>query len=330
MKKRVLLKDIAKVADVTINTVSRALNDKDDISESKKAEIKKIALELGYIPDAVASSLRSGVSNTIGIIFDNITNPYFMIMTEIVYQELKKEGYQLMIFTDPGEDGKFGIGNFNEIASRRIDGIISFLRPTEEVADLSKKNKIPIVILGREGDDVGIDSVFTDDFLGGKLVGEHLIEGGRKNVGYIGVPSSVMCSYQRAMGLASAYEQTGVFSHEENIVYLDREETKLEEVIDSFINSGKDAIFCFNDSLAYKTIRHLNNKGIKVPEDVSVVGYDNIEDFFHFPTNLTTVDTDKIKLANKSIEMLKSRLSNFNSPIQKEVLPTKLIERATT
>ena len=113
---------------LTINTVSRALKDKNDISEATKTQVKRIAYQMGYIPDTLASSLRSGVTKTIGVMFDNIANPYFVIMTDLLHQVLKHDGYEMMIYTNSGDHAQLDVENFNLMASRRLDGIVTFLK----------------------------------------------------------------------------------------------------------------------------------------------------------------------------------------------------------
>lgn len=322
MKKKVLLKDIAEAVGVSVNTVSRALNDHDDISYERKEEIKRKTKELGYIPNAIASSLRSGQSKTVGIIFDNITNPYFIVMTEFLYHHFKSYGYRIMIFTEPGEEGLFNTENFVEIASRKIDGIITFLRPTEKVAQLAKRNRVPLVVLGREADDLNVDSIYTNDVLGGKLVGEHFLEKGIKKARYIGAPKSIMASYKRAEGFSSV-------SNNFDQVYLDREETILEKYVKESIEDGIEALFCFNDIIAYRVVSILKKEGYVVPKDIKVVGYDNIEDDFHYPTELTSVGVSKNLMAQTAVEVLLDRITNFDKEVAKKVFDVRLIKRKT-
>lgn len=322
LKKKVLLKDVAEAVGVSVNTVSRALNDHDDISYERKEEIRKKAKELGYIPNAIASSLRSGESKTVGIIFDNITNPYFIVMTEHLYHHFKRYGYRIMIFTEPGEEGLFNTQNFVEIASRKIDGIITFLRPTKKVAELSNRNRVPLVVLGREADDLNIDSIYTNDVLGGSLVGRHFLEKGVKKARYIGAPSSIMASFKRAEGFISV-------SNNFDKVYIDREETMLEDYVKDAIRDNVEAIFCFNDIIAYRVVSILKREGYNVPSDIKVVGYDNIEDDFHYPTELTSVGASKNLMAQTAVEILLDRISNFDKEVSKVVFDVNLIKRST-
>ena len=329
-EKRVLLKDIALKSGLTINTVSRALKDKDDISEKTKQFVKALALEMGYIPDAVASSLRSGFTKTIGIVFDNINNPYFMMMTDLVYHELQEMGYDIMIYTNSGDHAKLDIVSFQKMVARRIDGIITFLKPTEEVVKLSKLNQIPVVILGREGDDVGIDSVYTDDCEGGREVARHLYEKGYKNVAYLGAPKDILTSLKRYEGFKKFYNEKNITLPEDNIIFLEHGHMELKNHVDKLLRKKIQAIFCFNDTMAFEVIDHLIKSNLNVPEDVAVCGYDNLEEYLHIPVMLTTVDTNKKELVRKAIQLLSERLEQFDLPIAKMINASSIVIRKTT
>jgi len=327
--KRILLKDIAKESGLTINTVSRALKDKSDISISTRAYVQKLALEMGYIPDVVASSLRSGFTKTIGIMFDNIANPYYMIMTELIHHELKKEDYDIMIFTGSGERAQFDLESFQKMVSRRIDGIITFLKPTNEVVHAIHSNRIPLVILGREGDDIGIDSVYTNDYLGGYQIGQHLISKHHSKIGYIGAPKDILCSVKRLEGLQKAMQEANISMDPSQIKFLKHGNLSLLQPITELLATHVTSIFCFNDSMAYEVITILQNKGLSVPGDIAVAGYDNIEEYLHIPVSLTTIESNKKELTMKAIGTLKKRMLDFDAPLVKLVNNARLVIRRT-
>ena len=327
--KRVLLKDIAEKAGLTINTVSRALKDKDDISVHTRQHVQSLALEMGYIKDFVASSLRSGKTSTIGVMFDNIANPYYMIMTDLIHQKLQVLGYDMMIFTSSGDKAQFDVESFNKMIARRIDGIITFLKPTPDVAKLIKINRLPLVILGREGDDIGIDSVYTNDLLGVYKVGKYLTEKGHTKIGYIGAPRDIICSRKRAEGLIKYLKETNRELNDNNIVFLDHGDMNLTEPLGKLVNQGVTAIFCFNDTMAYEILSILKRKVINTNTKIAIVGYDNTEDFLRVPVGLTSVDCSKDELAEKAIKSLFSRIENPDLPLIVVVEETNIIERTT-
>ncbi|MCF7932772.1 MAG: LacI family transcriptional regulator [Acholeplasmataceae bacterium] len=328
-EKRILLKDIAEKSGLTINTVSRALKDKPDISEATRREVQRLAADMGYIPDVIASSLRSGYTKTIGIMFDNIANPYFMIMTELLYEELHKDGYDIMIFTGSGDRAQFDIESFNKMVSRRIDGIITFLKPTTDVVNALRNNKIPLVVLGREGDDIGVDSVYTNDYLGGFEIAKYLTNKGHHQIGYIGAPSDILCSTKRLEGMTDYLSSQKLKINHGCHRFLEHGNLDLEPHVQALIDQHVTAIFCFNDTMAYEAISIINQKGLKVPEDIAVCGYDNLEERIRVPVSLTTIDTNKRELTLRCVRTLKRRIENFDAPIEKLVNSARLIARRT-
>lgn len=324
-KKRVLLKDIADALGLTVNTVSRAINDKHDISEATKEKVRRKAEEMGYIPDIVASSLRHGYTKTVGILFDNLANPYFMIMTEMIHQHLQASGYHIMIFTSFGDRSQMDIEVFNQMVSRRVDGILTFLRPTKEVAQLAIKNRLPMVVVGREGDDLGLDSFYTDDVEGGGLAAQHLYDLGHRNVAYIGVPSDIMCSTKRAEGFVGTFKELNVSIDAKSIVFMKHGENKLLEHVDKLYAKGVTAIFCFNDSIAYEIMHHLNKNGKE--RKIEIVGYDNIGSKLNIPVNMTSIDTKKDQLISSAVEALIKRIKDFDIQLVRRVYPVQLVNR---
>lgn len=329
MGKRVLLKDIAEKTGLTINTVSRALNDKSDISEKTKELIRKVSKEMGYVPNQIASSLRTGYTNTIAILFDNIANYYYMIMTELLHKKLAKEGFEVMIFTSSGKNAQFDLNTYYQMVSRQIDGIITFLRPTTEVSNQIIKGKMPTVVIGRESDDLGIDSVYTNDFNGGYIAGKHLIKTGHDKVAYIGAPSDIKCSTKRFEGIEKAFNERGL----KNNLYgrfLNHNTDVVEDLVNEAIKNKVTGIFCFNDAMAYEAIKIIQKNNLKIPNDIAVIGYDDIEERSKIPVNLTTINTSKEEITQTTVDFLVQRINDFDKPLAMKVYEPELIKRMTT
>lgn len=329
MKKRVLLKDIAERANLTINTVSKALKNKSDISLKTREYVQSLALEMGYIPDVVAASLRSGYTNTIGVMFDNLANPYYMIMTDYIDKFLKENGYDMMIFTSYGVENEFDIETLNKMISRRIDGIITFLRPTDEVATMVKHNKIPLVVLGREADDIGIDSVYTNDVNGGYLAAKHLIELKHEKIGYLGASKNIMCSKKRAEGMMNYLSEINKNQPTEHFHFHEDNSQNLMEPLKRLIKLGVTGIVCFNDTTAYEVISYLSELNLSVPDDIAIIGFDNIEDYMKSPVGLTSVFGSKHEMAREAVDILLERIKKPDSPIKNIIKETSLILRKT-
>jgi len=323
--KPIRLKDIAKKTGLTINTVSRAIQDKPDISESTKKRVQIVAKQLGYIPNVIARSMRSGFTNTIGIVFDNIANPYYMIMTDLLHQQLQRKGYDVFIITSSGENGKFDQITLNKILSRKIDGIISFLKPNEVTATLIKDNHIPVVIIGREGDDLGLDSVYTNDVNGGFQVGEYFQAQGYQHVGYIGAPKDILCSVKRHEGLKKSLTKDARIKLD--AIYLEHGDMEMKQKVDRLIQGGAEAIFCFNDVMAMEAYSYLQTQPRYQQKAIKIIGYDNILKHLNIPLPIPSVDSDKEALAIKTVEAVLGRIKDYTKPMVKVVLESHLTKK---
>jgi LacI family transcriptional regulator len=325
LKERILLKDIALKTGLTINTVSRALQDKNDISLSTKQMVKEVANALGYIPNVIARSMRSGFTNTIGIVFDNIANPYYMIMTELLHRYLEIENYDVFIITTSGDNSLFDQTTLNKILSRKIDGIISFLKPNLQTAELIKANRIPIVIVGREGDDLLLDSIYTNDVDGGYQVGKFLHKQGFKHIGYIGAPKDILCSVKRLEGLKIFLEETKPSILLDSI-FLSHGDMELKNKVDFLIKKGVDAIFCFNDVMAMETLTHIQQEPHYKDKNIQIVGYDHIAKRLNIPMQLTSIDSDKEVICKLATQTVIHRIKNYQLPLVKHIQPIFLVE----
>lgn len=293
---------------LTVNTVSRALRDKSDIGEETKRKVKQTALDLGYIPNSIASSLRKGSSRTIAIVFDNLMNPYFMIMADKIHRKLNVLGFASMIFA--GHQGKLDKHTVETIVSRKVDGIITFLEPHNDVAEQLKLNQVPTILVGRKNSKLMIDSVATDDFDGAYKVGCLFIETNAKRIAYIGAPKEIECSRRRSKGLKQALIDHHIIVDDTLFIYQNQQ--SLEHSLDELLQSGTDAIFCFNDMMALEVCTLLSKKGIPVPSSIRVAGFDDIQSELFIPIRLTTVSTNKEQIIDKTVELLLEQLQDKN------------------
>lgn len=300
--KIVRLKDIAEALNTSINTVSHALKDKPDISKEMKDKVKKKAMELGYFPNIVAASLRNGSSKVIAVVFDNLLNPYYMIMADLITTKLLNSKYATFIYRL--DKGDFSMDVLFKIFSRKVDGIISFSEPTSEICEFCKRLNMPLVLVGRKNEKLNISCVYTDDLKGGYLACETLIKAGCKNVAYLGNPYVIECSRRRKEGFLKYLEDNNCNLNYENYLFLKEDNESIDKYIEKFLNNNVDGIFCFNDMMALDVIRYLHLKNIRVPEQIKVIGYDNLDENFPLPFNLTSVGSDKCKTIDITLDIL--------------------------
>jgi len=332
LKKFVTIRDVAKAAGVSINTVSRALNNKPDIHKETKERVLKIARELGYIKDATATSLRYGLTKVIGVILEDSSNPFYSEVLKSIEMAARKRGFNV-IFMNTEKDYSLEEDAVKTMLSRRVDGII--ISPTQEKSEdiqLLIKSAVPFVILGVHFDGMEVPEVYSNDVKGGYLAVSHLIEKGRKNIVYLSgylyksVARMRLEGYRRALyEHMLPFDESYVFEVEEGV---ENSYKKMLDIIESGLQF--DGVFCFNDISAIGAIQALREKGYTIPDDVSVVGYDDIA-FAHFiQPKLTTVRIDKQKEGEEAFELLYEMIKRKEFVNKKLVLDVELVVRETT
>jgi LacI family transcriptional regulator len=241
-------------------------------------------------------------------------------MANHIHEDLDKKGYRMMIFTSTATEAVLTLDIFKQMIAHRVDGVISFLRPDQKVATAAKNMQLPIFVLGREADDLGIDSIFTDDVQGGYLMGQYLFEQGYRNVGYLGGPKDIMCNLKRAEGLERYYQEQG---HRVYLTYASWDEQTVKDNIERLLDHQVEAIFCFNDSMAYSTILYLREHHPSI--SIEVTGYDNIAKPLQLPISITTIGTDVAEMIAICTNQLMSKIETFDQPMFVASMSTFLV-----
>lgn len=302
MSKRVTIKDIANAAGVTPQAVSRALRGENDISESTKQKVRKIADRLNYVKNSAASSLRSGGTKMIAVVYDNPINLYFSFMTAYLHGSLKARGYSMLMMVEPVR--RFSAELYLSVISRNVDGILSFLEPTEEVGKLVELYGIPVVLVGRRSDVKNIDCIYTDDEKGGRLAARYLIGQGKKKIACFSEGLDLACAKDRFKGFREELSSVGLFD-ERLCFFLENESPSACWARFSETKKEFDGVLCFSDFLAYETVCFLSERHINVP----VVGYDDVREEVPVPFSLPSVGSDKRGIAEASVAFLLKRIS---------------------
>ncbi|NLA57693.1 MAG: LacI family transcriptional regulator [Firmicutes bacterium] len=330
---KVTLKDIARETGFTINTVSRALKNKEGVAEDTRRLIHETARRMGYITNSIAGALRSGETKTIAVIIGDISNPHFSIMVKELENAAKRFHYSLFVINTDEDDEMEYQAIYNAL-SKKVDGII--ICPTQKddsSIELMRKNGIPFVLLGRRFDTHETDYVIWDDLNGGFLATKHLIETGRRRILYLNGPSYISSSRERLMGYQKALREAGLPYIDELVHEIPVTSGECHKVISELVRDGLDfdAVFAFSDIIAFETIWALNECGIRVPEDVAVVGFDNIQSRLFLPVPLTTVSAPKSRVARRAMGILLRKMRNKDDDsFYHEIIDTHLVVRGTT
>jgi DNA-binding LacI/PurR family transcriptional regulator len=325
------LKELAKISGVNVSTVSRALNNSNRVKLETKEQIKKLAIEYNYIPDDRARGLVGKNTFTVGIIIPEFINTFYAEIIEGLDSVLKKAGYTMLF-------GKSGFSFRNEMdylkifQSKRVEGIIAcsvsqeFLNQARKIA----KN-IPLVLADTFTIDRDFDSVSIDNVFGVESVVEYLLKSGHKKIGFISdtIVSSVRLeAYKRALTMhdipvKDEYIQVGVDRYEYGGYLL------MKEII--CLKDRPTAVFAVTDNMAIGAIHAVKDAGLNVPNDISLVGFDDIMVSSYMDTPLTTVLQPKYEIGKTSAELLLQRIKGIEIGITKQVvLKPQLIVRQTT
>ncbi len=326
-KKKITLKDIAAHTGLSVNTVSRVLNKKPYYTKEVEEKVTEACRVLGYIADRNASGLRSGSTRTIAIVFDDLVNPFYAYTTDIISRIFEENGYNTIIFSNNARSPYADSDLIRSVLSRKPDGILSFLEPAQDTVSFIREEGVPFVIFGRDGAPYGMRGVDADEVYGGRLAGEHLVSRGYRNLAYIGSWHDVKVCLDRQRGFAEAAGEALDPSH---VFYI--REAEPEAIVQKLIADKVDALFCFNDIIAFVMMDAMERCGRKAGEDYGLVGYDNIQQMLHMPRNLTTIDVNVYDFACAGARAMLDSLSGEvpSMPSFKEGHVSVLVEGRTT
>lgn len=331
-KRRVKLTDIAAKTGYTVGTISKALQNKEGISQETREAIMKAAKEIGYIANSQAGALRSGSSKTIAIIVSDIANPLFAIEIKLCVQELEKHGYRAIVMgteENPDREEEAVISAL----SKNVDGVL--ICPSQKdlrSIQLLRQNGMPFVLMGRHFEDGEDDSIVCDDERGGYLAGQHLADLGHERILVITAGDQISSSRERLRGFEQALNERGIALDESLVIRSDASAHATGGMIDEILSGGLEftAIFTFSDYIAWEVIYALNRHGLQVPGDISVVGFDDVQSHMRFPPPLTTVHYPKTKIATQSVDLLLDRIAHGSNEPVRRVLDVALVVRQTS
>jgi len=330
------LKDIARLADVSIATVSMILNNKDqNISASTRENVLRIAKESNYIPNAMARSLIIGQTKIIGLIIPDISNPFFPELARGVEDKANLSGYNV-IFCNTDDDLEKEEKCLEMLAEKMVDGII-FAHSAKRTGGLENyiRENIPIILIDRDMDINNVKGKVLVNNLHGAYHGvEHLLEKGYHNIAFITGDLTSNTATERLDGYKKALIEYGIPIDERYIKSGYYKSDWGVEATKQLIREGInfDAIFCGNDLIALGAMKTLMGHGLKIPDDVAIVGFDDIWMANMVLPELTSIRQPNYEMGFKAAEMLIEVISNPGIRTEKReiVLETELIVRKSS
>ena len=332
------IKDVAERAGVSTTTVSHVINQTRYVSEELTQRVHSAMEELDYQPNLLASSLRSGESKIIGLIIPDISNQFFSDISRKIEDNVLRHGYSvIMCNTDDDIDKEKRY--IDILIAKQVDGIV-FISAGDETKSLRKsiEKRIPIVVADRDIENQKVNTVIVDNFIGGYEATKYLMSLGHRRIGFISGPSEISPSYERYEGYKKALLESNLIADPSLFVQGDFRYQGGERAMKKLLalKPTPTAVFACNDMMAIGAIRTAYNQNLNVPDDISIIGFDNIPlSKATFPA-LTTMAQPTEEMAFQIIEILvelinylgnreKREIENFD--YRKVILKTDLIVR---
>ncbi len=332
LSRRVTMADVAKYAGVTKTTVSRVLNNKGETSVETRDKVLKAVDELGYRRSPIARSLATDKTLSIGILVPVLSNPYFGAIVEGIENVLWANDYHILLCNSNGNpDREQAVMTLFE--DHRVEGVI-ILSPHSPAEELSKyvRNQPAVVTLNTRVDERWALRVFTDEIQSSSIAVDHLLRNGRRHLAYIGSETNTYGSHERYRGFEQAVKEKGLaFDKAKQSTAVPFSDQIMLPTIQKLLqsNSKIDGLICFNDDIAAKTIKVCTELGVRVPDDIAVIGYDNDALAELITPSLTTLDltTSKKAVGEFMGRILLEQIENNRAQHDDVILHHRLIVR---
>ncbi len=331
MSSKVGIRDVAQKAGVSISTVSRVLNDGGYVSENTKEKVLKVVEQMGYRPNIIARGLRTQKTRSIGLIVPDITNEFFSNIAKAIEDKLNEYNYNLLLCNsdeDKDKERKY----IKTLLDKFVDGMIFISSGYDENMDIFPAN-FPVVAIDRKPNINNLNFISSQNEEGGYIATKHLIECGCRNIIMIKDNKVVSPMLNRLKGYKRALQEYSLEYNENNVMEVEVHLDNVKELILKTHNKFKfDGIFAGADIIAIGVVKTLLRLGYKIPEDIQVVGFDNISATDFYNPGITTIAQPIKEMGNKSAELLIDILENNRLQEKKKsyILPVELIKRNTT
>lgn len=324
---KLTLQDIAERAGVSRSAASLALRGEPGVQPEKRARVLRIAEELNYTPDLSARRLASNTTGTIGVLLSDILNPFTASVAKSIVSLAREKGFEVILSLE-GHSDPAAEKAIQSLVAQRVSGLMLIGSPESAPYIEQVSRTLPVLYFGRHLSSARVDSVSNDDHLGALLVVRHLVELGHKDIVHIdGGPSAG--SQRRRDGYRLAMEQEGLTPR----IYsgrhaLDGGVSATEEILRQ--SRRPTAVFASNDLEAVGVLSRLLQARVRVPDDIAVVGYDDIPFAESETMSLTTIRQPIQYMASQSLDILTSRMQRFDEPARHVLVAPSLVVRRTT
>jgi len=324
------LKDIAEKANVSINTVSRALKDKSDIGNETKKKIQQIADNLGYIPNASASRLRSKENKMIGVIITHIDNAFYARVLQGINDAVTDRGYTILALSsseDLEREGKL----LKTLMANRVAGMI--IVPSRDMVNSLDYDHlgVPHITIVRKGNRNTRSYFITDSLQSGRIAAEHFKNLKCRQPAYIGFNLPVSCNRDRQEGFRQGLDDAGIPLLKKRIILCPATQKDSYDAAEKLLLKDKniDSIFIYNDLMALGAMKAIQNMGKKIPDDIRILGHDDVTDAQYYSPSLSTIRIPKYRLGYESATELVELIRDRKAPEKYVTYRPELVIRET-
>ena len=317
------IRDVAKKANVSVSTVSRVINQKGYVHESTQKLVNDTIAELGFVPNQLARNLTSRSSKIVGVIVPHLGHTFYGELLEGIEAQASTYGYKIM-FCHTNDDPKRELEYLSFFEQYNIEGLIvaSNFSQTSKLLELN----IPIITVDHILDET-IPSITSNNIKGGELAAKKLIERGCKNILVFRGPSFLLTTQERTLGFLNVMNAKNLHANIYDMDLINPDIFMIKEIIQS--NPNVDGIFCFSDTLAFVVVNTLIQQGVKVPEDIAVIGYDNTPHSKWMTPSISTIHQSVNFMGKQSFNLLNKLMRGVDLDNLHDIIEVYLVERET-
>jgi LacI family transcriptional regulator len=318
----VTLKQVAEAASVSLATASYCLNEGGSVGQQTRERVKAVAQRLGYRPNLAAKAMRTGRTKALGLVVPDLTNPFFPQLTQSVVVAAGAAGYDVFL-TDTLGSKDTEARSIGALIRRGIDGLIWFPIDDNAPTDISL-GSLPTVVIDRALE--GLDCIVADCEAGGRLAALELLEAGHRRIGMLSGPSAALSARQRTAGARSVIQDGAELVWDIEVAYSADLDSNIMETL---ARRDVTAIIAGADVIAVGAITELRRLGLRVPEDISVVGFDNIPWSELCSPPLTTIDMPISDMGFEAVQAVVRRIGAPGEPRRRTVFDVSVVQRAS-
>ncbi len=333
-KEQITIKDIARMLGLSKSTVSRALNKHSDISQETQQKVIELAKRLDYQPNIVAQSLKHQRTNTIGVIIPETVNIFFAKAVDGIQRTANLSGINVII-CQSNESLATEKSNLNTLLANRVDGLLVSVSKETENSDHFQQaidRGTPIVFFDRICENLNTSMVYSDNYDVTLEGTEHLIGQGARRIAFVAGPQNLFNSRNRLKGYITALEKHRIEKDESYIIYSDYASKTIEEYTLRLLNMADrpDAVFAINDMAAIEMMHIIKNRGLRIPDDIAIMGFNNENICRYVEPSLTSIDHPAYDMGTVATKLLLQQLKAGESRPEKRLIKSQLIPRQST